>query len=535
MRKSSRTLFAGLNIARIKKAYRRKALELHPDRNFGNVENATELFAELQTAYEVLSDPQERAWYDTHRDSVLRGEAAASEDHYERDVRFTTASDITKLYLNFDGRLEYSDGPQGFFTIMRTLFNNLANEERIFCESDGRDPPVYPSFGYTKDTYDDGVKQFYSAWSNFSTEKSFAWRDAFKYGDAADRRTRRIMEKENKKLREDGIREFNGAVRALVAFIKKRDPRYIPNVQTDAERHQKLREHAAAQAAKSRAANKARLAEDVIPDWAKSEDPEDSRDSAQVEEDSEDGYQELFECIVCRKSFKSEKQFKAHENSKKHLKTVYSLQKRMRRENASLGLGEANNHSSPASQVGENGVITAADSESKELEEEGEEDAVAGESIEEGPYLDSTATDTEAATDKGVEDSGSDMVNDDDEDEDDDYASRDQVTGRISGQPEQEADAYQQPGTDEDIEKLIDHVSLGSKEGKSQPKIGKAKAKRAKKIARESEAAPREQTFRCAACQATFPSKTKLFNHVRDLGHAQPVLKPSKGKRGSKR
>lgn len=44
---------------RLKKAYKKKALELHPDRNFQNEEKATKLFAEVQAAYEILSDPQE--------------------------------------------------------------------------------------------------------------------------------------------------------------------------------------------------------------------------------------------------------------------------------------------------------------------------------------------------------------------------------------------------------------------------------------------------------------------------------------------
>ncbi|MDH4144549.1 MAG: J domain-containing protein [Acidimicrobiia bacterium] len=46
----------------IKKAYRRKALELHPDRNNGD--GAQELMAEVNKAYTTLSDPQRRARYD---------------------------------------------------------------------------------------------------------------------------------------------------------------------------------------------------------------------------------------------------------------------------------------------------------------------------------------------------------------------------------------------------------------------------------------------------------------------------------------
>jgi curved DNA-binding protein len=47
----------------IKRAYRRLAKELHPDRNPGN-KAAEAKFKEVQAAYEVLGDPQRRAQYD---------------------------------------------------------------------------------------------------------------------------------------------------------------------------------------------------------------------------------------------------------------------------------------------------------------------------------------------------------------------------------------------------------------------------------------------------------------------------------------
>jgi len=36
--------------------------------------------------------------------------------------------------------------------------------------------------------------------------------------------------------------------------------------------------------------------------------------------------------------------------------------------------------------------------------------------------------------------------------------------------------------------------------------------------------------FKCAACNEKFPSKTKLFNHIKELDHAQPVPTAAKGK-----
>ena len=117
----------------IKKAYRRKALELHPDRNYGQVDEATRQFAKIQSAYEVLSDPQERAWYDSHRDILLRGDQGptGASQEYSYNVRMTTAQEVSKLVLKFNGRLDYSDNPSGFYGGLNEFFQKLAKKRRL--------------------------------------------------------------------------------------------------------------------------------------------------------------------------------------------------------------------------------------------------------------------------------------------------------------------------------------------------------------------------------------------------------------------
>jgi DnaJ-class molecular chaperone len=48
----------------IKKAYRKLAMQYHPDRNSGNEKWANEKFKEINEAYGVLGDPQKRKQYD---------------------------------------------------------------------------------------------------------------------------------------------------------------------------------------------------------------------------------------------------------------------------------------------------------------------------------------------------------------------------------------------------------------------------------------------------------------------------------------
>jgi molecular chaperone DnaJ len=63
----------------IKKAYRKLALEYHPDRN--SEPDAPERFKEATEAYEVLRDPEQRAVYDRYGEAGLKGAGAGAGFH----------------------------------------------------------------------------------------------------------------------------------------------------------------------------------------------------------------------------------------------------------------------------------------------------------------------------------------------------------------------------------------------------------------------------------------------------------------------
>jgi DnaJ family protein A protein 5 len=240
----------------------------------------------------------------------------------------------------------------------------------------------------------------------------------------------------------------------------------------------------------------------VVPDWAKTREPD--HDNVGGFSDSEEEVVEEIECVVCGKTFKSEKQFETHERSKKHVKAVQELQREMRRENEALNLDKssAEDEDDLASDLDELGI--------HDQEEPLVEPSTAPESVDEieASIPDAKDENQPPGNDKKLLDASSSSS----DQGDDEYAPRKTVESRLANSllPEE-----------------VDSTPAAS-DGDAGQKVGKAKLKRAKRAAKQEQFVQESQEaqFKCTTCSESFPSKTKLFAHIEKFPkHAQLVSK----------
>lgn len=303
----------------LKKSYRKLALKWHPDKNPNNVEDAKERFQLIQQAYEVLGDPRERQWYDNHREYIIN-----SGD--------TPVNESINLFKYFSPTCYkgFGDDDKGFFAVYRELFNTLLVEESVYFDVD---PNEIPTFGRSDSDYNDVVRTFYNFWCGFNTHKPFGWLDEYDIRKAPNRRVVKLMEKENKKIRDKAKKERNEEIQALVEFVRKRDKRvkaYAESLKLKSVENSKRMEEARRKRIKEKQKEMANYKES---DWSKFSNVEaelkiieDSliaeygRSSEEVESDDETA--NCLYCVACNKVFKTEKAFQNHEKSKKHKENI---------------------------------------------------------------------------------------------------------------------------------------------------------------------------------------------------------------------
>lgn len=183
----------------IKKQYRKKALEMHPDKQQNSGLSKEELdlrFVRVQDAYELLSDPMQRKKYDST--------------------------------LDFDDTVpKFNAETQEFFEVFEPAFKRFARWSSK--------KPV-PSIG-DAETPLETVKKFYDFWHKFDS-----WRDPLELAALAEeeimdleeaecREERRWMERENAKV----ARKYKQAEKDNIMLLVKRAENNDPRILADKE------------------------------------------------------------------------------------------------------------------------------------------------------------------------------------------------------------------------------------------------------------------------------------------------------------
>ncbi|KAH8248076.1 hypothetical protein KR038_006398 [Drosophila bunnanda] len=332
----------------IKTAYRKLALRWHPDKNPDSLEEAKERFQLLQQAYEVLSDPQERSWYDNHREQILRGKNSEYADNCLDVFQYFTSS----CYKGF------GDDAQGFYRVYGDVFVQIASEDIEFMDGDDH-LGLAPEFGNADSSYEQVVGPFYAFWQAYSTKKTYEWLCPYDVREIKERFILRKVEKEMKKIVQAARKERNEEVRNLVNFVRKRDRRVQAyrrvleeraennRVKQEEKRREQLRKRQEELAAvrKNMVVNEGyeeqlkQLAQQYGSDsdeYTDDEDEDNNEGAAESEDESDPDleveYVDDLYCVACNKTFKNAKARGNHEESKKHRDNVERLRQEMEAE-----------------------------------------------------------------------------------------------------------------------------------------------------------------------------------------------------------
>ncbi|KAK9817035.1 hypothetical protein WJX72_008708 [[Myrmecia] bisecta] len=478
----------------IKSAYRREARIWHPDKNQDRVEEAGERFKEIQNAYEILIDPRERAWYDTHREAILR--AGGSYQHgtsgFGGGQRPVDEVDLFP-YFSTTCYSGYGDDLKGFYAVYNALFIKLAKQE-VAARKRAGDPASMdemPLFG-TSAADTSSVSHFYSFWLHFSSSKEFAWADEHNPASAPNRKVRRLMEEDNKKKRKASKREYVENVRELVQFVRKRDKRVAAFQAQEAQRRLEKEQREEARRATDKAERIARARKLEEAAWIRQSEGSQS-DTDDEEGDATSARTHLL-CVVCNKLFKSEKAIQNHERSKKHRDKLAALRAVLQKE-AEL-VASPQDNCGPGSQLGDQRKDSPARPSAQA--------AAAVEATESSAHellSSDAASECNQPSHAGSSSSSDDAGSDDDPD-------AAFVTAMLRSQSAACSPPADEPGT----------AATPAASGRASRSAGSKRA--ARRAARSGQDADNKLSS-CSICNKQFDSRNQLFAHLAATGHTR--------------
>lgn len=333
-----------------------QAKQWHPDRNLDAVEEATKRFKAINSAFDTLSDDQERAWYDAHRHAILRGIDPSTWQQSNGQSRGQGSGhgdgrdpDIDLIpFLSpfaFDG---FGDDDNGFYAVYRSVFDRIIEIESFSVRKT-------PKFG-SSESGQSAVCSFYSFWEHLNSRRTFKWMTRYNLSNATNRKMRGLMHRENRKLVESAKREWEETVSKLVAFIKRRDPRWKQYLEQKERRQREERRKEKAmkreidrimreELQRQREQQMERRKQSVSGSESDLESASASASGSGSDSRPSDQevIEERFECVVCDKVFKSENAFISHQKTRKHLRAKEALRMALDLEDELLFNDDADN------------------------------------------------------------------------------------------------------------------------------------------------------------------------------------------------
>jgi curved DNA-binding protein len=110
----------------IKRAYRKLALQFHPDRNPGD-KTAEERFKEINEAYQVLRDPEKRSHYDRLGESYTHWQQRGAPGGFQWDEWSRAAPGGVRVEVGDIEDLFGGEGMGGFSDFFRTIFGDMSS------------------------------------------------------------------------------------------------------------------------------------------------------------------------------------------------------------------------------------------------------------------------------------------------------------------------------------------------------------------------------------------------------------------------
>lgn len=550
----------------IKKAYRKAALKYHPDKNLHCLEEATEKFRLVQAAYEVLSDPQERAWYDRHREEIL---------HRKKYENYKENSIDLWEYFSPSAYKGFGDDENGFYAIYRDVFKKIDAEDQPFREQGSSDDEWMPSFGNSQSSYNDEVHEFYSAWQSYCTQLSYVWESQYDVKEAPNRRVARMIEKENKKERDKHKKKRNELVRELVAYVRKRDPRVKAHKaeleKLAIEQAKKAEEHRisvmrakAEEAALYDEANRDELMkhnervselENMMKDeFGFSSSDDDGQNSEFDSQEDEEYCDDLF-CVACNKLFKSAMGLRNHEKSKKHKESMNRLKQEMQEESTDHYIGEEPRCDEPPEDINEKSAklskkqkkrMQNMDRIKQKMQEESYENDIAEEPLGNKPSEDFDEIPTKMTKKQKKQKRQQQKLLNNTMDSQpftveqlEEFSTVDELaTAELAGDGMNELTEPNHDTLNPDIEddnaKPQPHLEANESDKKTRNKKNQQKKKdkpQTQSINSDLTAEP----LGCGKCNQVFSSRNKLFQHLKKTGHSLALDNSKSNKRKNAR